>query len=536
MRMGWCKAMMMVMVVQAAAGAAWAGTDFDQALAIVQQRVLGGDATGKRVYAFEGATSSGMVVQGWRKAVTLPDAIGWVFFIDDLPDANWEHPARIVFVRADSGAHVTFNVTTPPKDFDKFREIGTYKAKARSAKQRTVTSPTARRQAAGGVVEAAANDMLTLGPDHKYAVLISGGYNPVNNHIRYWNDISFIYKTLRNKYGYKASNIYVLYADGLSPDVDNSDGENSKQSLDGDKRPDITGAATKAQLSIVFDTLKGRLTEQDFLFIFTTDHGGQSETDPEGAVIYLWGDYIDNVEFGAEVDKLTAYDAMVIAMEQCYSGGFEKSLAAKNRVFMSAASYSQVSWAMGPDYQYDEFSYYLTCGLNGARPDGGGVNADADGDGAVSFAEAYSFALANDAADETPQFNDQAANVDVSSMMGAGVVSLDGRFGLVFSCDSSASAVAYNIVQKGASGLGVYTADCAQLGDKWQVALGKKAPMAAVGSGSTSNWFSPAFVKGNGKKTATISYVQGNDVFPAVGLVKFVQPNHKKNQQLTVSR
>ena len=529
--------MMVVMVAQAAAGMAWAGTDFDQALGIVRQQALGGDAAGKRLYALDGAAAPGMVVQGWRKAVTLPDSAGWVFFVDDMPDANWEHPARIVFVRADSGACETFAVTTPPKDFDQFREIGTYTAKPRAVKQRSPKLPAPRRQAAeDAAFQNAATDLLTLGPDHKYAVLLSGGYNPPNNHIRYWNDIAFVYKTLRSKYGYKADNIYVLYADGASPAADNSDGESSKLSLDGDKKPDITGAATKEQVAAVFNALKGKLTEKDFLFIFTTDHGGQSETDPEGAIIYLWGEVMDNVEFGAEVNKLTAYDTMVIAMEQCYSGGFEKSLAGKNRVFMSAAAATEVSWAMGPDYKYDEFSYYLTCALNDARPDGGRVNADADGDGTVSFAEAYLFALANDSADETPQFNDQAANLDVSDMMGSNVVSLDGRFGLVFSCASKEAAVTYDLVQKSGSELAVYAMDCGQPGDKWLVEGGKKETMSATSSGSTSSWFSPALLKGNGKKTATLSYVQGNEVFPAAGLVKFVQPDDKKNQQLTVSR
>ena len=88
-----------------------------------------------------------MVVQGWRKAVTLPDTTGWVFFVDDMPDANWEHPARIVFVRADNGEDVTFDVTTPPKDFGKFREFGTYKALPRAAKQRTPALPAPKPQA-----------------------------------------------------------------------------------------------------------------------------------------------------------------------------------------------------------------------------------------------------------------------------------------------------------------------------------------------------------------------------------------------------
>ena len=373
MSVSWKKLMLVSMVVQLAAGMAWAGTDFDQALELVKQQALGGDTTGKKIYGLEAAAAPGAVVQGWRKAVTLPDAAGWVFFVDDMPEANWEHPARIIFVRADNGERETFDVTTPPKDFDKYREFGSYVPKPRAATRRAM--PKLGRQPADGdnaAIQGAAADLLTLGPDHKYAVLISGGFNAYNNHIRYWNDIAFLYRTLRDKYGYKAENIYVLYADGAVPSADNTSSEDLPDpNLGGVKKVEITGPATKAQVSSVFDALKSKLTAQDFLFVFTTDHGGQSETDPEGAVLYLWGETIDNVAFGAEVNKLTAYDTMVIAMEQCYSGGFEKSLVGKNRVFMSAAAYTEVSWAMGPYYQYDEFSYYLTCGLTDARPDGG---------------------------------------------------------------------------------------------------------------------------------------------------------------------
>ena len=116
------------------------------------------------------------------------------------------------------------------------------------------------------------------------------------------------------------------------------------------------------------------------------------------------------------------------------------------------------------------------------------------------------------------------------------MVSLDGRFGLAYSLASAADTVTYELVQKGGSELAVYTLDCATPGDKWQLRMGKQEPMAAVSSGSTSNWFSPALVKGNGAKTATINYLSGNNVFPVAGVVKFVQPSDKRNQQLTVSR
>ncbi|MGQ9510169.1 MAG: hypothetical protein ACUVTN_12385, partial [Thermodesulfobacteriota bacterium] len=53
-------------------------------------------------------------------------------------------------------------------------------------------------------------------PD-RYAVLIAGGWNPANNHIRYWNDLKTMYNILRSN-GYAAQRIYVIYADGVPRD------------------------------------------------------------------------------------------------------------------------------------------------------------------------------------------------------------------------------------------------------------------------------------------------------------------------------
>jgi hypothetical protein len=48
----------------------------------------------------------------------------------------------------------------------------------------------------------------------KYAVLLCGGWNSGSNYERYWNDLQFIFKTLKTKYGYSDSEIIVLYANG----------------------------------------------------------------------------------------------------------------------------------------------------------------------------------------------------------------------------------------------------------------------------------------------------------------------------------
>jgi hypothetical protein len=360
--------------------------------------------------------------------------------------------------------------------------------------------------------------MLSLGPGHKFAVLLSGGYDKDNNHVRYWNDISFLYKVLTRVYGYNPANIYVLAADGTDPAVDRSDGVSSPTDLDGDGIADIRYPATKAAIEQVFGILARRMQADDFLFVFTTDHGGQDEIDPSMGILYLWQDFITAADFATQVNRVTACDTMVFAMEQCNSGGFKDYLSGPGRIFMSAAAWDESSWSMGPDYEYDEFSYYLTCALAGSRPDGGTVNADRDWDGAVSFAEAYAFATGNDTADETPQFDDQSALSKVPDV-GANVVSLDGRFGTSFIMYTHRQVIDFSVDATAGTQLKVFVRDWGTPGDLWSVSLGSTAPLRGFGGGS---WFSPATVTCNGTKTARVRYYSGHYEFPAQGIVKFV--------------
>lgn len=127
---------------------------------------------------------------------------------------------------------------------------------------------------------------------HNYAVIINGGGNAWSNWVRYWNDCSAIYSTLINVYGYPKDHIYVLISDGTNPEHDRHhyDGhyDSSPLDLDGDGSNDIQYAATRANITQVFNTLRNRLTPADNLFIYTTDHGGQES----GTDVYmnLWNE------------------------------------------------------------------------------------------------------------------------------------------------------------------------------------------------------------------------------------------------------
>jgi len=280
---------------------------------------------------------------------------------------------------------------------------------------------------------------------NSYAVLFSGGTKPARNFIRYWNDLKFMYSTLINEYGYAPEHIAVLYADGKQA----KDPKTGKT----DTQIPVHYSATQANLETVFNLLKQTTTTQDFIFMFTTNHGGGFEKaglykvrggqvdtngDEPGTDVLLETDYnldLNNdgkisgqvswdeelCSWGGSIfddafDNMFAnleYERMVIVMEQCFSGGLISDMAGPNRIIISAAGEYQPSYAMGP-YPwdtFDEFSYYFTCAINGADDQGKIVDADTNNDGQVSMVEAFNYAVSKDTAAETPYYEDNGDGV-----------------------------------------------------------------------------------------------------------------------------
>ena len=134
----------------------------------------------------------------------------------------------------------------------------------------------------------------------------------------YWNDLSNIYITLAEVYGYDDAHIIVLCSDGLDPTPDQSNGQNSDPDLDGDGDDDIEYACTLATVNLVFGDLANLLTPEDQLFVFTTDHGGM--TSGSATHLNLWSNQkLEDHELAALVDALPPCD-MIFTMEPCHSG------------------------------------------------------------------------------------------------------------------------------------------------------------------------------------------------------------------------
>lgn len=244
--------------------------------------------------------------------------------------------------------------------------------------------------------------------DRTYAVILSGGANKNANHERYWNDCSFVFQTLVNKYGIPHEHISVIMSDGTDPadDMHAIDGgyKSSPLDLDFDGVPDIRYAATKANVQQVLSGLSGSLKADDHLFFYVIDHGGSNDFDSQ-SYINLWGnETLQDYELADYLSPMINDSVTVnVVLGQCFSGGFIGELTEVGCVVAAASTGSEYSWAC-LDKPYDEFVYHWTSAINQATPDGTAVHSDADGNGQVSMAEAFAYAEMNDTASETPQY------------------------------------------------------------------------------------------------------------------------------------
>lgn len=232
-----------------------------------------------------------------------------------------------------------------------------------------------------------------------YAIILSGGTNKNSNHRRYWNDCSFIYKTLRNKYGLPKNNIYLLMSDGNNPaeDMNYYDSISNQLiylsqdlDLDGDGTNDIELAATKQNLYSTFSNIQNKIKKDDTLLLFVTDHGMLSGQNSE---ICLWNyENINSSELSALISPILNKQANVSAVfGQCFSGGFIQDLEKIGCVAVSACDKNESSYSFDND-SYDVFLYYWICAINGYDKDGNSVNADKDKNGRISMREAFDYA------------------------------------------------------------------------------------------------------------------------------------------------
>lgn len=240
-----------------------------------------------------------------------------------------------------------------------------------------------------------------------HAVIINGGMNKLMNHERYWNDCAFLYRTLREDYHFPKTDITLLMSDGGDAGRDmllaNGSGfVSSPADLDGDGERDVWQPATLTQVEASLTELAAKLTTNDRLFLFFTDHGAFDNGLRQSYACLWGGGRLYDTRLAQLLDAFHVA-SMNIVIGMCRSGGFIDNLQRENRIIATSCADYEESWACR-DRPYDEFVYQWTCAIAGHDPERNTVDADTDGDGYVSMTEAFVYARQHDRREETPQY------------------------------------------------------------------------------------------------------------------------------------
>lgn len=310
-----------------------------------------------------------------------------VVLVDLMPKAGWNHPCKLVYVpnvTNDAYPIEIVDANCPPEGVN-FNPLQVHKWCY------------AKRPSVPKIQSNVPDTAAAYASQHTYALIISGGVTTNLNQYRYWNDCSFIYQTLRNRFDIPKSHIKVAMSDGTNTAADmNYEGRyiSSPLDLDEDGEADIEYSATKANIGSILGAFADSLTENDHLFIYVIDHGGLDAA-TNRSYISLW--QFERLYSNELADMLSDVNAgfINVVMGQCHSGGFAKDLKANGRVITTACGKDELSYAC-EKIPFDEFVYRWTSAINGADAFGNTVNSDANSDGIVTMEEAFAYADAND--------------------------------------------------------------------------------------------------------------------------------------------
>lgn len=353
---------------------------------IVRVQVLHNDTTRVNVFVSNNVIQPNSIVEAPLKDETAPDFCSWFFFIDDMPYQSWDHACRYVFVNVEDGKYTVRNRARPPH-MDNMISL---------VVQRIEISSIGNKPFSLGEKRTNKTPRASI-PNPNYALIINGGGNQFMNFIRYWNDCSAVYQTLKNDYDYRDNHIYVLMSDGTSSGTDMYDYNcnayvDSPKDLDGDGVDDVDYAATKSNLEAALSSIYSSMNEDAELFVFVTGPAGSVENIGLDYFVYLWNEQVltpnEMAQYiGGANRKITS------CFVQNFSYQFGLFPANTNKVITTTGNAFSLPTS---NLQYQEFLYHWVSAISGQTPDSGTtVDADYNNDGVISMYEAFTYADAN---------------------------------------------------------------------------------------------------------------------------------------------
>jgi hypothetical protein len=169
---------------------------------------------------------------------------------------------------------------------------------------------------------------------------------------------------------------------------------------------DIAGPLDPSLIHASLETVAKTAGSGDRLIIYVTSHGSPGpKDDPFNTTIDCWNKKkISAREFSDWLAELPTELPVVMVMAQCYCGGFahtifqgldeSKGLAPQLRAGFFAQQHDLPAAGCRPDIEHDEeFSSYFWGALAGHSRNGAAIECDIDGNGIISFTEAYAYAV-----------------------------------------------------------------------------------------------------------------------------------------------
>ncbi len=172
----------------------------------------------------------------------------------------------------------------------------------------------------------------------------------------------------------------------------------------------VAGVTSSANLQGWFDEHEKNFESGDRLVIYATAHGGRSrdKQKPDNTMLLLWNrQSIDVRGLQENLKKLPKDITVILVMAQCFSGGFAHTIFNDTESdsgnfdpsvcgFFATVT-SREAAGCTPDINeeaYDEFSSHFWAAMRGEDRLGNPIgSADYDGNGQVSFDEAYAYTV-----------------------------------------------------------------------------------------------------------------------------------------------
>jgi hypothetical protein len=221
-----------------------------------------------------------------------------------------------------------------------------------------------------------------------YAVLFSGGADQSNNWDRYYNNTSRMWSLLTGSWGYDVDHVYVLFADGTDPYLDQHE-SGSGLFINSDwsmvtEAGGIIRSATHDDLESTLAEIGGAMTSgEDSFYFWSFDHGYLVADQGSGSLVgwdmgpvlgtsgTSWEDeLIYTSEISTLLNPITLKNPIweAYVMTQCYAGDFLSGLGITsgdtNRFFAYAAQWNEESYG---DAFADAWADGMELGLTGTQ-------------------------------------------------------------------------------------------------------------------------------------------------------------------------